>query len=503
MKTRSVGNRLLCLREALGLSQSEIATEFQVTAGEISAWEKGANPIPGPVMKLIDIYTHEVNLYPQANGTLSECELTDLVTLFATSVKVSNAELLEKLRTSLLAYMRVPIGENPVRRHVQLLAFSGLAQSLGEARGLPMKVAQYLAFFDPSVPAELRDALADIQYSGCPMSMAQVEQIMRAEFHQELHQLFSEFPERPVAMASIGQVHKARLPDGRTVAVKIQYPEIKDRIRNDFSDFEFVRQVGHLIPGSCRELLLNLQATAIGECDYLREAENQIEIRRLIENDSSIVVPRIIQSHSRSRVLTSEWIDGQDWASFKASASERERSRAANTISRFIGTTVFSRGIFNADLHPKNFLFQDGKVAFLDFGRIIRLTPAAVADFRALHTAILSGEKAQLKDYFRKTVLFRFAPGRDFDEFLDLFQEIFAHLHGDESVRITPEIVARHREIFRQISASGAIELTPEVFWAGVMTHAAMISLRADLNASSNWRQELSRAMQASSGGPG
>jgi hypothetical protein len=191
--------------------------------------------------------------------------------------------------------------------------------------------------------------------------------------------VFLDWEPVPVAAASIGQVHRAVLHDGRVVAVKVQYPGVDRAIKQDLDNAE-------LLYGLFSSLALkNLDVKALvdelrdrmgDELDYRMEAANQAEFAARYRGHPFIHVPEVVRELSTQRVLTSEWADGLRWDDFMATADEAARQKAAEVLFRFSQGSVHHHGVFNGDPHPGNYRFQpDGKVTFLDFGLVKRWSP--------------------------------------------------------------------------------------------------------------------------------
>jgi predicted unusual protein kinase regulating ubiquinone biosynthesis (AarF/ABC1/UbiB family) len=173
-----------------------------------------------------------------------------------------------------------------------------------------------------------------------------------------------------VAAASIGQVYRARLHDGRRVAVKVQYPGVAQAVRADLQNLG-------LLLRAARAMAPGLDAKAVGaeirdrlteELDYEHEAQSQRAMARAWRGHPFVVVPDVVTSLSRERVLVTEWVDGVGFEDVKKLPQE-ERDRFGEIVFRFCFGSIYHLQHFNADAHPGNYiLMEDGKVAFLDFG---------------------------------------------------------------------------------------------------------------------------------------
>src|SRR5436189_244002 len=175
---------------------------------------------------------------------------------------------------------------------------------------------------------------------------------------------------RHLEAASIGQVHRAVLPDGRRVAVKVQYPGIAEALRADLQNAQMLmRMAKALAPGlDARAAAAELKERVLEELDYEYEAQNQRTFSRAYRGHPFIYVPDVITRLSRRRVLVSEWVEGHGFDHVKQLPQE-EKDRFAEIVFRFCFGSIYHLQHFNADAHPGNYLLmEDGKVSFLDFG---------------------------------------------------------------------------------------------------------------------------------------
>lgn len=252
-------------------------------------------------------------------------------------------------------------------------------------RGLFIKVGQLISIMANFLPDAFREELQRLQDQVPPRPYRDIEARLREEFGgRSPAEVFAEFSPEPVASASIGQVHRARLPSGEEVAVKVQYPDIEEIVRTDLRALKRIFGIlGWFMPhygfdtiyGEIREMVL-------AELDYRLEAA---AIQRIAANfekrrdgkDQEVRFPRVMTEFSTSRVLTTEWIEG-----IKASDLERleaghvDRRQAARLCVEAYCQQIFVDGLYHADPHPGNLLFQlpgSGKgrsptLVFLDFG---------------------------------------------------------------------------------------------------------------------------------------
>jgi predicted unusual protein kinase regulating ubiquinone biosynthesis (AarF/ABC1/UbiB family) len=262
-----------------------------------------------------------------------------------------------------------------------------IAGTLGEMKGAAMKLGQLASFIDIEfLPEEYREIyqeqLAKLRTSAPPMPWEKVAKVLEDEYApQRLDELFEEFEQEAFAAASIGQVHRATLHDGRRVAVKIQYPDVADALESDLRNAgTIVRLAKAIAPGlDPKAIAEELKERVMEELDYEYEAQNQRSFSRAYRDHPFIHVPDVITRLSRRKVMVSEFVEGVDFEAVKALGDE-ERSRFGEIVYRFFFGSVYHLQHFNADSHPGNFvLMEDGRVAFLDFGMTKKLDPEQIA----------------------------------------------------------------------------------------------------------------------------
>jgi predicted unusual protein kinase regulating ubiquinone biosynthesis (AarF/ABC1/UbiB family) len=247
-----------------------------------------------------------------------------------------------------------------------------VAKELGDMKGLIMKVGQLIGFIAEGLPPEAQQALAMLQSDAPPMAPSLAESVVEAELGTHPEKLFLDWGLEPVGAASIGQVHKAVLRDGRVVAVKVQYPGIERAIRHDLDSAEVLYAMFSQLALrglDVKGLVDELRARVTEELDYRIEAVNQQAFADLYRDHPFIRIPGVVSEYSSERVLTTEWVDGLTWAEFEASADYATKQRAGEVLFRFAQGSVHRHGMFNGDPHPGNYRFhRDGSMTFLDFG---------------------------------------------------------------------------------------------------------------------------------------
>lgn len=283
-----------------------------------------------------------------------------------------------------------------------LEALNAVVSRLGELRGLATKGGQILSYVDPSLPPELRAALAVLQTAARASDPAQIEATVRGAFGARADALLARMDKTPVAVASIGQVHRGVLPDGAEVAIKIRHPGIEQAIVGDFATAGAGSGFARLLmPGSTVGSFVTEARTAIlEECDFLLEARRQATFAKLFAGDATIAVPGVAEAWCAPAVLTTQWLPGRTLAQLLASnPSQAERDRLGVALFRFYVGTLYQHGLFHADPHPGNYGFrEDGRLVIYDFGCVREFPPQVVRALAAMILAVRRDDAAAMRD---------------------------------------------------------------------------------------------------------
>ena len=293
----------------------------------------------------------------------------------------------------------IALGEDAAKerlesRHMETAA--AMVSALGEMKGAAMKLGQLASFIDtellPPEYAEIyQEQLAALRTSAPPMPWRRVESVLADEYDEPISEHFLEFEEEAFAAASIGQVHRAQLLDGRQVAVKIQYPGVAEALESDLRNAGVIVRLARAIaPGlDAKEVARELRERVMEELDYEFEAQNQRSFSRAYRDHPFIYVPDVITRLSRRRVLVTEFVDGMGFEEVKR-LDAAQRSRFGEIVFRFCFGSIYHLQHFNADSHPGNYLLMgDGRVAFLDFGMTKKLDVEQIElEQRAIDAAV-------------------------------------------------------------------------------------------------------------------
>jgi predicted unusual protein kinase regulating ubiquinone biosynthesis (AarF/ABC1/UbiB family) len=273
------------------------------------------------------------------------------------------------------------IGGRPaeiVAQEIQQRTAEQIFRVLGELKGGALKLGQALSIFEAALPPELagpyRATLTRLQESAPPLPASAVHKVLAADLGADWRDRFAEFSDSPAAAASIGQVHRGIWHDGRSVAVKIQYPGAGKALISDFTQLSRLgRLFSVLMPGlEVKPLLDELRSRVAEELDYQLEAASQEAFANAYAGDPEIYIPHVVAS--TDHVLVTEWMDGTPLSKIISGGSQPDRDRAGILLARFLFSGPSRTGLLHADPHPGNFrLLADGRLGVLDFGAVDRL----------------------------------------------------------------------------------------------------------------------------------
>ena len=249
---------------------------------------------------------------------------------------------------------------------------------LGELKGGAMKVGQALSVMEAAIPEQYgkpyREALTKLQREAPPLPAAKVHRVLDQQLGTKWRERFQSFDDTPVASASIGQVHKASWSDGRTVAVKIQYPGADEALRADLKTIQRLTGVfKQLAPGADIEsVVAELIERTEMELDYRLEADNQRAFAKAYDNDPHFAVPRIVAS--APKVVIAEWMDGIPMSVIIREGTPEQRDLMGTRLTELTFGAPKRLEMMHGDAHPGNFmLLADGRMGVIDFGAVAPL----------------------------------------------------------------------------------------------------------------------------------
>jgi ribosomal protein L7/L12 len=245
-----------------------------------------------------------------------------------------------------------------------------------------MKLGQHLSYFDATLPEDVRAALAALQTHSPPMALPRVTKILRSELGDAGSPIIDSLEPTPLASASIGQVHRARLSDGTRVAVKVQYPGIATAIKADFAPASLAGSLAAWRSPSSqiKGLLREAKACALAECDYRAEARHQADFAARYDDHPCVAIPAVHARYCTARVIVTAYADGSHIGAWLATGpSQEQRDAIGEALVAFYVGSALRWGVLSGDPHPGNYLvLPDGRVAIVDHG-CTRAFPASRA----------------------------------------------------------------------------------------------------------------------------
>jgi predicted unusual protein kinase regulating ubiquinone biosynthesis (AarF/ABC1/UbiB family) len=328
------------------------------------------------------------------------------------------------------------------------------AEVLGTLRGLAAKVGQMAGYIDGLIPEEHRDAYQRSMKTLMSQAPRSSPEAIRRRVEEELgapvDRLFTEWDEAPIASASIGQVHRARLPDGREVAVKVQHPGIAEAVESDLKNAGLVQgAISMLGPRKLesKRVLEEIRARFREELDYTLEADRQAAFARLHDGDPTIFIPEVVAERTARGVLTTGFVRGVSLDE-AAQAPEEERAGWCRTLWRFVYKGTVIGGMFNADPHPGNYFFQPGgRVAFIDFGCVQPIHAERRGVARRVHVAAIERDERAFRTAAREMLETR---GGTYEELVVAYMRRAFEPQFASPFRVTREYVVSLVEQMKQ-----------------------------------------------------
>lgn len=384
------------------------------------------------------------------------------------------------------------------KRHVE--AAEQIVTALGSMKGAAMKLGQVMSFLDVGlVPEEYREEfqakLAKLRDAAPKVAFKDMRKVIEEELDDSLDEVFARFDEEPIAAASIGQVYRAQLHDGREVAVKVQYPGVAAAVRADMSNLGLImRLIKRLAPGiDAKGVAEEIRLRIDEELDYELEAQNQRSLARIFRGHPFIVVPDVVTRLSRERVIVMEFVAGTGFEELKQRPQE-ERDRLGEIVFRFFMGCLYRHHQFSGDPHPGNFLLQDdGRVAFLDFGLFKRMAPEAVEFELACQRAVAERDAVRLHELLGGSGFLPHPEKVDPDAVMSYVADSIWWYTEDAEVQLTPEI-ATHIVIessdmrsshFREMRHQ---DIRPEHLF-GRRMEMLTLAVLSQLRANGNWHR--------------
>ena len=299
---------------------------------------------------------------------------------------------------------RIADGERPRMRDMLLTPgnIGKVADRLSHLRGAAMKLGQMISMdAGDFLPAELTQVLARLRDNAHHMPPRQLQQVLAAQWGKDWRTRFRRFEPSPIAAASIGQVHRATTHDGRDVAIKVQYPGVRESIDADIDNVATLLRVSGLLPSELdiATLLTEAKRQLADEANYLREGEQMSLFGTLLADDPTMLVPTLDREFTTERVLAMSFIDGQPIESL-VTAPQATRDAAMTSLISLVLRELFEFGVMQTDPNFANYRFQpdSGRLVLLDFGASRAVGEETANAYRRLLQAGLDQNREQIRD---------------------------------------------------------------------------------------------------------
>jgi predicted unusual protein kinase regulating ubiquinone biosynthesis (AarF/ABC1/UbiB family) len=329
--------------------------------------------------------------------------------------------------------------------------------------GVWIKVGQFLSARLDILPDSITDELAGLQDEVAPEAFEAMRSVVEDEFGVPIEKRYRRFDSEPLASASLGQVHRAQLPSGESVVVKVQRPGIHDLIRVDLRALATVISWLKRYPPITRRadldaLLSEFSRTLWEEVDYLAEADHARRFGEMFADDPDVRIPTVFGSHTTVRVLTLEdvyFIKIIDYDAIEAAGVDR--TEVADRLFRTYLGQIFIEGFFHADPHPGNLFVEPleddtWRLVFVDFGMVGEITPKAKTGMRDLAIAIGAGDIDRLMRAYQ--TLGVILPGADLDRIRAAEAALYDRIWGKsmrELIRTHPQEMRQFAKEFRDV----------------------------------------------------
>ncbi len=332
----------------------------------------------------------------------------------------------------------------------QVDAAQQIVRVLGGMKGAAMKAGQVLSVADlEAVPPEYRDevraTLASLRAAAPAVPYEDMRRVIERELGEPVERAFAELDREPVAAASIGQVYRARLHDGREVAVKVQYPGIDAAVRADLQNLmPMLRIAKQIIPGLDVDAVADeVRDRMHEELDYELEADNTRAIGRSHRGHPFIVVPEVVSEMCRARVLVMDFVRGRSHEQI-ALLDQGQRDRVAEIVFRFYFGSMYRHHAFSGDPHPGNsLLLDDGRMAFIDFGLFKRISTESAQTELEIQRAGVEGRGEELIELMTAAGMLRGADQATPQGVLEQFRRYTSWFTTDEVLELDPGVATR------------------------------------------------------------
>lgn len=385
---------------------------------------------------------------------------------------------------------RKPDGETDRSREIASVA--DVARELGSMRGVMAKFGQMLSYVSTPLDSSIRSGLSSLQDQAPPMSNELVEQVFAREFGRAPSEVFETWDPDPIASASIGQVHRAITPDGNAVAVKVQYPGIRETLFADLANLRLIaRAFRFAFPAMDTDsIVTEISARITEELDYIKEAANQQLFADYYSGHPFIRIPGVRHDLSTPLVLVTELAAGLRFADF-LKEDQRERDLAGETIFRFVFRSLYRLQCFNGDPHPGNYLFDgDGRVTFIDFGMTKYFVPGDLAIFEEMvKAAVIDRSPVAFRDAIEKAGLLAIGCTLSDEDVYRFFEPFYESIATDSEFTFSEDYTtALFAHMFGKNDPVAKFLQVSEPFVVIQRINLGLYSILASLSATANFR---------------
>jgi len=371
---------------------------------------------------------------------------------------------------------------------------------LGSMKGAAMKLGQIASFVDLDLPPEAQatyhEVLARLRAAAPPVDPSSIRDVIADEFGAPAEEVFAEWDPHPIASASIGQVHRARLPDGTVVVTKVQYPGVAEAVESDIANAEMFAPLAKVFSPNLkiRPLMDELRDRLVDELDYQQEAQYQQAFFERYDGHPFIRVPGVFPDWCRPRVITTEYVEGRSFDDMVAEADEATQRRYGEIIYRFVFGSLNRFRLFNGDPHPGNYLFPgDGTTAFLDFGSVKLFRSVTREQLKRQMRAVIEGDATGLQRELREAGFIPAGRTIDPDKTLAMFrlfnqpvledrEYTYTREFARDVIRIGSDPKAGYWQTLRQFNFPPDYLLLNRIQWG-------VNSILARLGATANWHR--------------
>lgn len=304
---------------------------------------------------------------------------------------------------------RLADGERPAMREMMLTPanVTRVAERLSHLRGAAMKLGQMISMdAGDMLPPELSEIMGRLRENAHRMPPQQLQKLLATEWGKDWRKRFARFGATPIAAASIGQVHRATTHDGRDLAIKVQYPGVRESIDSDVDNVATLLRISNLLPSELDigPLLMEAKKQLHQEADYQREGKYLSRFGELLSNDPDYVIPVLDTEFTTDRVLAMSFIEGKAIETL-GDAPQEIRDTAMTQLFRLVLREIFEFGMIQSDPNFANYRYQPetGKLVLLDFGATRHVAADVSTGYRHLLSAALKGDPDMVRTQALKT----------------------------------------------------------------------------------------------------